>query len=126
MHPVKVPGECCPVCEGKHYSSNEHLAHLLLLEEVLASMVSFPFFMSLGVMSASCRYQLQANLLCSPNSSLGGSVANLKWESHGPYSIIALCLSEYITQHKDAYILTQFTASLLNTQRSRQGNKIRS
>lgn len=28
MHPVKVPGECCPVCEGKPCSSDGCLANV--------------------------------------------------------------------------------------------------
>lgn len=36
------------------------------------------------------------------------------------------CVSEHSTRYEDAYMLTQFTANLLNAQRSRRGNKTRS
>lgn len=35
MHPVKVPGECCPVCEGKPCGFNEWLAKCLLSKKLL-------------------------------------------------------------------------------------------
>lgn len=81
MHPVKVPGECCPVCEGKPCESNERLATTAPVEEASASVVLFSiFFFSFpsGIMSASCCCRLQTNLLYNPNSSFGESVANLK------------------------------------------------
>lgn len=44
MHPVKVPGECCPVCEGKPCDSNECLAQRIPSRELLPVRTCFSFY----------------------------------------------------------------------------------
>lgn len=71
MNPVKVPGECCPVCEGKSGRFSRVPGVGLVLDELLP-VCSCLFFISSGITSASCCYRQQINL------SFGRNVARLQ------------------------------------------------
>lgn len=91
MNPVKVPGECCPVCEGKPCRFSRVPGEHLVWGELPPS-CSRCFVTSSGIRFASRPYWLQMNL------SFGGNVANLQRRIMGSVLPLQIQFSEYFTR----------------------------